>query len=136
MIVSTFVEIEVASAIAKAARGTPSWQQDEVVRAVPRTVDSFVADYQSGAFSTIEVTPEVLQAGIEQLRSNPLHEIGAGDAIHLVTALAYQATNPGDPLVFATADQGLYQAARHHGLRVWNPNFEGSERLAERLAAD
>jgi predicted nucleic acid-binding protein len=135
LIVSSFVEIEVASAIAKAARSTPRWQQDEMVRAVPRTVGSFVSEYRSGAFSTIDLTPEVLKAGVEELTSNPLHEIGAGDAIHLVTALAFSAANPADPLVFVTADQGLYEAAKHHGLRVYNPNFESSERLAEQLAA-
>lgn len=135
LIVSSFVEIEVVSAIAKGARSLPVWQQPEALRHVPRTVGTFLADYRSGAFSTVELTPEILDAGIDRLRTNPKHEIGAGDAIHLATALAVAAVNPGDPLVFATADRGLYEAAKHHGLRVYNPNYEGSDRLSDYLRA-
>lgn len=129
LVVSTFVEIEVVSAIARAAREASAWQRDEAVRAVSRTVAGFLAEYRGGAFSTIELTPAIVAAAIVHLRTHPRHEIGAGDAIHLATALAFVAVNPSAPLVFATADQGLYEAARACGLRVYNPNYEGSEKL-------
>jgi hypothetical protein len=70
----------------------------------------------------------VVQAGIAELRSHPHHEIGAGDAIHLATAVGI-ASEAEVPLGFVTSDQGLYTAARAHGLRVLDPNYEGVERL-------
>ncbi len=74
-------------------------------------------------------------AAIDELRTSPKDEIGAGDAIHLATALAFAEVNPDDPLVFATADRGLYHAAKQRGLRVYDPNYESSDRLADYLRA-
>lgn len=129
LIVSSFIEIEVASAIAKAAResGNPLGRGASL-RAVPRTVDEFQRAYRSGAFTIVPADDAVVKAGIAELRSHPHHEIGAGDAIHLATAMAI-ASEAGVPLVFVTSDQGLYTAARAHGLLVLNPNYEGVEQL-------
>ncbi|HET7233452.1 MAG TPA: type II toxin-antitoxin system VapC family toxin [Longimicrobium sp.] len=135
LVVSSFVEIEVVSAIAKAARSIPVFQQAEALRTVGRTVGTFLSDYRSGAFSTVALTPEILYAAIDELRTSPKDEIGAGDAIHLATALAFVQVNPDDPLVFATADRGLYHAAKQRGLRVYDPNYESSDRLADYLRA-
>ena len=135
LVVSTFAEVEVVSAIAKAARSISAFQQADALRALSRTVATFLADYRSGAFATVDLTKQIVEAAIDELRSNPTHEIGAADAIHLATALAFAATNPDAPLVFATADRGLYHAAKERGLRVYDPNYESSDRLAEYLRA-
>ncbi|HSU12996.1 type II toxin-antitoxin system VapC family toxin [Longimicrobium sp.] len=129
LVVSSFIEIEVVSAIAKAARefGNPLGR-NAALREVPRTVDAFQRAYRSGAFTIVDADDAIVQAGIAELRSHPQHEIGAGDAIHLATAVGL-ANGAYAPLVFVTSDQGLYAAARAHGLHVLNPNYEGSERL-------
>ncbi|HEX8907491.1 MAG TPA: type II toxin-antitoxin system VapC family toxin [Longimicrobiaceae bacterium] len=133
LIVSSFVEIEVASAIAKAAREYRNpLGRDEALRAVPRTVDDFQRAYRSGAFTIVRADDAIVDAGIRELRTRPQQEIGAGDAIHLATAAGIVA-DTGTPLVFVTADQGLYDAARCHGLKVFNPNYEGADRLAALL---
>jgi predicted nucleic acid-binding protein len=129
LVVSSFIEIEVVSAIAKAARerGNPI-ERGESLRSVPRTVDEFQRAYRSGAFTIVPAHDAVVQAGIAELRLHPHHEIGAGDAIHLATAVGV-ASDAEVPLVFVTSHQGLYTAARSHGLRVLNPNYEGIEQL-------
>jgi len=75
-----------------------------------------------------------VDAGIAELRNNPEHEIGAGDAIHLATAIGI-VNDAAVPLVFVTADRGLYAAAKAHGLAVLNPDYEGAERLEAILAS-
>jgi len=78
LMVSSFVEIEVASAIAKAARqyGNPFGRR-EALRAVPRTVDEFQRAYRSGAFTIVAADDVAVDAGIAELRTHPEHEIGA-----------------------------------------------------------
>lgn len=117
------------SAIAKAAReyGNP-FERPDALKRVPRTVDSFLKEYHSGAFDIVGQAEDVVRAGIRQLRGKPQHSIGAGDAIHLVSALKLSAEQRRR-LVFVTADRGLYDAAREHGLAVYNPNTEHEERL-------
>lgn len=128
--VSSFVEIEVVSSIAKAGRdyGNPFGRAD-ALKAVARTVDGFLEDYRTGAFNIVEVDPQLMSAAINQLRNHPEMNIGAGDAIHLATALKI-VRDTGAALVFTTADQGLYEAARKQGLKVFNPNFEDEDRLS------
>ncbi len=129
LVVSEFVEIEVVSGIAKSAREYRNpLGRGEALRLVPKTVDEFQRAFRSGAFTIVHADEALVQAGIAELRRNPQHEIGAGDAIHLATALGI-VRDTGAPLVFATADQGLYTAARCHGLRVFNPNYEGAREL-------
>src|ERR1700745_4352639 len=120
LVVSSFVEIEVVSAIAKAAReyGNPM-ERPQKLKGVPETVDRFLRDYRSGAFVVVDQTNEIVRHGIGTLRNEPHHEIGAADALHLATALD-AATRSADPFVFVTADRGLYEAAREHGLAVYN----------------
>lgn len=131
LLVSSFVEIEVVSAIAKEARdyGNPMLRP-QMLREVPRTVDLFLKDDRSGVFDVIEQTDEIVRAGIGTLRSEPQHAIGAADAIHLATALKAPVRQP---IVFVTADRGLYDAAREHGLAVYNPNTQ-HEAALEALA--
>lgn len=129
LFVSSLTEIEVVSAIAKAAReyGNP-FERPAALKRVPRTVDSFLKDYRSGAFDIVEQDRNLVQAGIGELRGKPQHSIGAADAIHLASALKVGAAEVRR-LVFVTADRGLYDAAREHGLAVYNPNTEHEERL-------
>jgi predicted nucleic acid-binding protein len=129
LFVSSFIEIEVVSAIAKAAReyGNPM-ERPRALREVPRTVDSFLKEYRSGAFDIVDQSEDIVRAGIGELRGRPHHSIGAADAIHLVSALKLVAAG-GKRLVFVTADRGLYQAARNHGLAAYNPNTEDEESL-------
>lgn len=129
LFVSSFIEIEVASAIAKAAReyGNPM-ERPNMLKAVPQTVDLFLKEYRSGAFDVVGQTDDIVRAGISELRGSPQHGIGAADAIHLASALKLTMA-PGKTLVFVTADRGLYDAARYHGLPVHNPNTEHEDSL-------
>jgi predicted nucleic acid-binding protein len=122
LLVSSFVEIEVVSAIAKGAReyGNPMLRA-QMLGEVPRTVDLFLKDYRSGAFDVVDQTDEIVRAGIGNLRGKPHQSIGAADAIHLATALKVTTERP---IVFVTADRGLYDAAREHGILVYNPNTQ------------
>ena len=122
--VSSFVEIEVVAAIAKAAREYPNpMLRPKLLGEVPDTVRRFQRDYRSGVFNSVDIESAFLRAGVEDLTRHPHHSIGAADALHLVTALDAAERSPG-PLVFVTADRGLYDAAREHGLLVYNPNTE------------
>jgi len=88
LFVSSFIEIEVVSAIAKAAReyGNPM-ERPSLLREVPQTVDIFLKEYRSGAFDIVDQTDDIVRSGIRELRGKPQHGIGAADAIHLATAL-------------------------------------------------
>ena len=133
LIVSSFIEIEVVSSIAKAAREYPNpFGRAEAIKDVPRTVDTFLRDYRSGVFTVIQASEDIHAAAIGELRDHPRHSIGAGDAIHLVTAIGV-AADARAPVVFATADQGLYEAAMKHGLPVFNPNFEDESALQRKF---
>jgi predicted nucleic acid-binding protein len=129
LFVSSFIEIEVVSAIAKAAReyGNPM-ERPRLLREVPRTVDGFLEEYHSGAFDIVHQTDDLVRAAIGELRGKPHHSIGAADAIHLASALKVGA-DTREPIVFVTADRGLYEAARQHGLAVYNPNIEDEASL-------
>jgi predicted nucleic acid-binding protein len=133
LFVSSFIEIEVVSAIAKAAReyGNPM-ERPNLLRAVPQTVDVFLKEYRSGAFDIVGQSDDLVRAGIRELRGKPHHSIGAADAIHLATALKVTA-ELAETIVFVTADRGLYDAARENGMAVYNPNTQG-ESVLEALA--
>jgi predicted nucleic acid-binding protein len=88
----------------------------------------FLREFRSGAFNAVDATSDVIRAGIEELSRHPHHSIGAADALHLVTALELAARSRRT-LVFVTADRGLYEAAKAHGLAVYNPNNEDEESL-------
>jgi predicted nucleic acid-binding protein len=73
-------------------------------------------------FTIVPVTDDEVEAAADLLREHPEYSIGAGDAIHLVTALAVTTqTGAASPLVFVTADRGLAAAARENGFAVFNP---------------
>jgi len=129
LFVSSFIEIEVVSAIAKAAReyGNPM-ERPRLLKEVPRTVDIFLGEYHSGAFDIVHQTDDLVHTGIGVLRGQPHHSIGAADAIHLASALEVVA-DAREPFVFVTADRGLYEAARQHGLAVYNPNTQDENAL-------
>ena len=132
LFVSSFVEIEVVSAIAKGAREHPNplLRKDALAR-VPQSVGIFRRDYTSGGLQVLRATAEIERAAIDELTRRPQHSIGAGDAIHLVTALDLN-TRSTYPLVFVTADRGLAAAAKEHGLTVFDPNYQ-SEHDLQRL---
>jgi|GEM_PF-1613515 len=135
-VVSSLIEPEVISALAKFARAQAP-HQEHYYRLHPRVVDTFRRDL-SGAFVTIlPVTDEEIEAAADLLRAHPEYAIGAADAIHLATALALLAQNgSGTPLVFVTADKGLAEAARQKGLTVFNPLYQQPAELEKILGAD
>ncbi len=128
-VVSSIVEPEVISALAKFARAQEQ-HQEHYYRLHPRVVDTFRRDLSRGEFDIIPVTDDEIEAAADLLRAHPEYAIGAADAIHLATALAMaKQANAGTPLVFVTADRGLAEAARENGLTVFNPLYQRAEEL-------
>lgn len=132
-VVSSLIEAEVISAFGKYARGMAPHQQ-YYYELHPQVVNAFRRDLSKPGFTIIPVTDDEVEAAADLLREHPEYSIGAGDAIHLVTALAVTAQAGGEaPLVFVTADRGLAAAARQSGFAVFNPLDQGMDEL-ERIA--
>jgi predicted nucleic acid-binding protein len=120
-VVSSFVEPEVISAFAKYARDS----EHPVLRAHylakhPGVVESFRRDLSKAAFTIVPLSDELVDDAANLLKHHPEYDIGAGDAVHLATALDVRPTLKG-PLVFVTADRGLEIAARAEGFATMNP---------------
>jgi predicted nucleic acid-binding protein len=132
-VVSSLIEPEVISALAKFARSRTQHQQHYFSQH-PQVVNAFRRDLCDAAFTIIPVTDDEVGRAADLLRAHPENDIGAADAIHLATAiaLARQAREEA-PLVFVTADNGLAEAARDSGLTVFNPLHQSAEEL-ERIA--
>ncbi|HET7463383.1 MAG TPA: type II toxin-antitoxin system VapC family toxin [Longimicrobium sp.] len=124
-VVSSFVEPEVVSALAKYAREHPNYSirflQDH-----PAVVDRFRKDLSHPVFTIVGVDDEVVEEASEMLKQHPEYAIHAGDAVHLVTArMARAKLKDGSDLVFVTADRGLEMAARAEGFPTLNPLWQG-----------
>lgn len=123
-VVSSFIEPEVISALAKYAREHPNYSAVYLQkhRAV---VDHFRKELSKAAFTIVGVDDDVVEQAANLLRLRPQYAIHAGDAIHLATALSFcSKLRKNDPLVFVTADRGLEEAAKVEGLATFNPMRE------------
>jgi predicted nucleic acid-binding protein len=130
LVVSSLVELEVISALAKYAREHPN-HSAHLLAQHARTVDFFRKELSRPAFTIMEVDEDRLAAAANLLRQHPKHAIHAGDAIHLITAMEARARlETGNVLVFVTADHGLEEAAKALGFPTVNPMREGVEALA------
>ncbi|MFL5386525.1 MAG: type II toxin-antitoxin system VapC family toxin [Longimicrobiaceae bacterium] len=133
-VVSSFVEPEVISAIAKYARNT----EHPILRAHylakhSSVVEVFRRDLSKAAFTIVYLSDELVEDAANLLKSHPEYEIGAADAVHLVTALEIR-PKVAPPLVFVTADNGLERAAKAEGLITLNPLRDGVDAL-ERIVS-
>jgi len=134
-VVSSFVEPEVVSALAKYAREHPSYSP-RLLREHPVVVDRFRKDLSHPVFTIVGVDDDVVEEASEILKEHPEYAIHAGDAVHLVTArMARVQLAGGKPLVFVTADRGLEHAARAEGFPTLNPMWQGMNDLQAILAA-
>lgn len=129
LVVSAFIEPEIISALAKYAREHPNFSA-EYLRKHRAVVDHFRKELSQPEFTIMKVDPDVVEQASDLLRRRPEYAIHAGDAVHLVTALAVrEEMKPQDALVFVTADRGLEAAAKAEGLPTLNPMFQGIETL-------
>jgi predicted nucleic acid-binding protein len=120
-VVSSFIEPEVISAFAKYARNeSHPVLRAHYVRKHPGVVEAFRRDLSKGAFTIVPLSDELVEDAADLLKSHPEYDIGAGDAVHLVTALEIRPQLEG-PLVFVTADRGLEEAAKAEGFVTVNP---------------
>jgi predicted nucleic acid-binding protein len=128
-VVSSFVEPEVISAFAKHARNTehPNLRA-HYLKKHPAVVESFRRDLSKAAFTIVPLSDELMEDAANLLKGHPEYDIGAGDAVHLATALEVRPTLQG-PLVFVTADRGLEGAARAEGFATVNPLRDGAGAL-------
>jgi len=128
-VVSSFVEPEVISAFAKHARNTEHPDlRAHFLKKHPDVVESFRRDLSKAAFTIVPLSDELVEDAANLLKSHPEYDIGAGDAVHLATALEIRPTLEG-PLVFVTADRGLEGAARAEGFATVNPLRDGVDAL-------
>jgi hypothetical protein len=135
LFVSSFIEIEVVSAICKSARNYPLHGRRAAVAAIPRVVAGFRQELRmSRAFSVVGMDDAILGSAMDLLIRLNTREFGAGDAIHLASAVAV--SEPAAPLVFVTADSALPGAARDSGLEVFDPNYEGVDALWRKLGKE
>lgn len=127
LFVSTFTEPEVVSALARYLRERPTEEQKRHAAAQHRrTVDLFRQEFASSAFSKADANEHIFRSATVLLRDNPQWNIGAGDALHLATAMYVRLTvlSPRTPLVFVTADRGLAGAAQAKQFSVFNPDWQ------------
>lgn len=124
-VVSSFIELEVISALGKYAREHPNYST-EFLRRHPAVVDQFRKELSKSTFTIMGTDDDVVENASDLLRRCPEYAIHAGDAVHLATALSVRARVPAkDVLVFVTADRGLEAAAKAEGLPTLNPMREG-----------
>ena len=128
-VVSSFIELEVLGALARYAREHPNYSA-QLLQRHPAVVDRFRKELSRSAFTIISVDDDVVERASDLLRQHPEYAIHAGDAVHLVTALAARARMKAEEvLVFVTADRGLEAAAQAEGLATLNPMWQGIETL-------
>ena len=105
---------EVAAAFARAARA--GLVKDDVARNAQRW---FLADWPD--FVRVSVT-EALVDRADRLAWE--HGLRGYDAVQLASALTWQ-ESVGEPIVVATFDHQLWDAARRSGLHAWPEQFPG-----------
>jgi predicted nucleic acid-binding protein len=134
-VVSSFIEPEVISAFAKYARNEihPTLRA-HYLQKHSSVVASFRRDLSQPSFTIIPLSDDLVEQAADLLDAHPEYDIGAGDAVHLVTAMDIR-PKLDVPLVFVTADRGLETAAKSEGFATLNPIVSGLDSL-ERIAAD
>jgi predicted nucleic acid-binding protein len=129
-VVSSFIELEVISALAKYAREHPNYSA-HLLKQHAGIVDHFRRELSRAAFTIIRLDEDLLEEATDFLRAHPEYTIHAGDAVHLITAMSARAKlASGQVLVFVTADSGLEHAAKAEGFPTVNPMRDGTEALA------
>lgn len=86
-----------------------------------RLYRQFMIDHPK-RFTTLAVTDDIVIKAAELTQKYMLR---GNDAVHLATALSYNQllnTEAREALIFVTADEVLYRAAKSAGLIVENPN--------------
>jgi predicted nucleic acid-binding protein len=135
LFVSSFIEVEVVSAICKSARNYPPQYRHAALAAIPNVVSGFRRELRlSRAFTIVKLDDAVSQSAMDLLMRMNTREFGAGDAIHLASTMATSGT--ASPLVFVTADAELGRAAKDAGLEVFDPNYEDVNALRTKLGRD
>jgi predicted nucleic acid-binding protein len=120
-VVSSFVEPEVISAFAKYARNASHpILREHYLRKHSGVVATFRRDLSRAAFTIVPLSDDVVEHAAQLLDRHPEYDIGAGDAVHLATAIDIRRTLAA-PLVFVTADRGLEVAAKAEGFATMNP---------------
>lgn len=120
-VVSSFIEPEVISALAKYAREHPNYSSVYLQRH-RAVVDQLRKELSRAAFTILGVDDDVVEQASDLLRLRPEYAIHAGDAVHLATALSFRSKlQENEALVFVTADRGLEAAAKAEGLPTFNP---------------
>jgi predicted nucleic acid-binding protein len=133
LVVSSFIELEVVSALARFAREHPNYSV-ELLRRHAHVVDQFRKELSRAAFRIVWLTDDLLEEASDLLKQHPEYAIHAGDAVHLATARSVRENlDPAQKLVFVTADRGLEDAAKAEGFLTLNPMHQGMEVL-ERTA--
>lgn len=102
------LEVEMAAALGKAAR-LLRLEQDTLARAW----EGFLRDWE--AFARIEVSEPLVRRAAQLALEQSLRGY---DSLHLASALTWQ-EYLGEPLILATFDRELWQAARVLGARPW-----------------
>jgi len=129
LIVSSFIELEVVSSLAKYAREHPNYSAHLLTKHAD-TVNYFRRELSRPGFTIVRLDEDLLEEASDFLKGHPEYAIHAGDAIHLITAMQVRANlKPGQVLVFVTADRGLEEAARAEGFPTVNPLRAGVEAL-------
>jgi len=133
-VVSSFIEPEVISALAKYARTTEHpLLRTHYLGKHSGVVEACRRDLSRAAFTIVYLSNELVEDAANLLKTHPEYEIGAGDAVHLVTALEVR-PKVAPPLVFVTADNGLERAAKAEGFITLNPLRDGVDAL-ERIVS-
>lgn len=136
LVVSTFIEPEVVSAMARYVREKPTVDQKALARQDhPKLVRTFRSEYTSTAFYRVDPSEDIIRSATVLLRDNPEWSIGAGDAVHLATAMALRVRTGDERLIFVTSDVGLYDAAKAKGFAAVNPNYHGPAEVDRLFAA-
>jgi len=129
LLVSSFVEPEVVSALAGHTRGrvrrtiTP-----RLLRKHRAMVKAFRRDLSTEAVGIVPLTTGLITEAASLLDLHPDYNISAADAVHLVTAMQIR-PELQETLVFVTADRRLERAAQAEGFATLNPLNDGAEAL-------
>jgi predicted nucleic acid-binding protein len=129
LLVSSFVEPEVVSALARHTRGTMRRIiTPRLLRKHRETVEAFRRDLSTAAISIVPLTNGLVTEAANLLDHHPDYNISAADAVHLVTAMEIR-PRLQETLVFVTADRRLERAAQTQGFTTLNPLHDGVEAL-------
>lgn len=133
LIASHLIVTEVTSVLTKKIREAPTAHRPILRQRLAATVLRLRRDYHD-YIDGFPLEPHILHRATALLRDNPEYEIGAADAIHLVTAAESREGTAAHPLVFVSTDRGLVEAASAEGFATFNPNWDTVEDLRKTFA--